>query len=234
MTVMPVENDDGLAEYRFTAPTGGGLVPGLLWRPSSPDGRVEAAATVLIGHGRTSDKRGHYNLEVARLCTGRGWNAVAIDAPGHGERRAPGAAPEWPRPDPDETAASWNAALSLLRVEAGLDTGRLAYWGVSMGASLGISLIAGDPRFQAAVLGLMHADWPAPPGTRIRADAARLECPVLFFVNWDDTRAPRARAFELFDLIGSADKRLYAYPGEHGQLPEEAFTGSVEFLARYL
>ena len=80
----------------------------------------------------------------------------------------------------------------------------------------------------------MHPNWPEPPGTRIRADAQRLECPVLFLVNWDDTRAPRNAAFELFDLIGSEDKRLHAYPGEHGQLPEEARAASEEFFARYL
>jgi fermentation-respiration switch protein FrsA (DUF1100 family) len=80
----------------------------------------------------------------------------------------------------------------------------------------------------------MHPNWPAPPGARIRADAGRLGCPVLFVVNWEDIRAPRARAFELFDLIASADKRLLAYPGEHGQLPEEALDASADFLARYL
>jgi hypothetical protein len=103
-----------------------------------------------------------------------------------------------------------------------------------MGASLGISLIASDPRFEVAVLGLMHANWPAPPGTRIRTDAAALTLPILFAINWDDTRAPRESALELFDLLGSMDKRLLAYPGEHGQLPLEAFELSEEFLARYL
>jgi hypothetical protein len=61
-----------------------------------------------------------------------------------------------------------------------------------------------------------------------------VECPVLFVANWDDTRAPRAGAFELYDLIASQDKRLHAYPGEHGQLPEETRAASEEFLARYL
>jgi dienelactone hydrolase len=231
MTFTLVQKEGGLAEHRFTVLTARGHVPGLLW---TPDDGVRPVATVLLGHGRTSHKRNPHILALARLFAARGWNAVAIDAPGHGERRAPAAAREWPRPDPDETIGDWHAALDFLHGVAGLDTGRLAYWGVSMGAALGISLIAGDPRFQAAVLGLMHADWPAPPGTRIRTDAGRLECPVLFLVNWDDTRAPRARAFQLFGLIGSADKRLHAYPGEHGQLPGEALAGSAEFLARYL
>jgi hypothetical protein len=57
---------------------------------------------------------------------------------------------------------------------------------------------------------------------------------VLFIVNWDDSRVPRAEAFELFDAIGAADKRLHAQPGEHGNVPEEEFTATEEFFARYL
>ena len=231
MALSVVQDSGGVLERRFEASSDGERVPGLLW---SPGGGMKPAAMVLIGHGRTSHKRNPYILSLARRFAACGWHAIAIDVPGHGERRAGDAEPEWPRPDPDETARDWHAALALLREEAGLDDAKLAYWGVSMGASLGISLIAGDPRFQAAVLGLMHSNWPAPPGTRIRGDAQRLACPVLFLVNWDDTRAPRGQAFELFNLIGSEDKRLHAYPGEHGQLPEETRAASEEFLARYL
>jgi dienelactone hydrolase len=231
MSLSLVQDYGGVLEYRFEVSGAKELVPGLLWRA---DREPYPAATILIGHGRTSQKRNPYSVTMARRFAARGWDSVAIDAPGHGERRAPGSGAEWPRPDADETVQDWHAAIELLREDASIDTSRLGYWGVSMGASLGISLIAGDPRFRAAVLGLMHANWPAPPGTRIRGDAERLGCPVLFLANWDDTRAPRAQVFELFDLIASADKRLYAYPGEHGQLPDEAFTGSGEFLARYL
>jgi len=171
-------------------------------------------------------------MTVARLLTERGFAAVALDAPGHGARRA-ATDTEWPRPDRDQVVREWSACVAELRDE--VDTGRLGYWGLSMGTGLGISVIADDAiDFRAAALGLMHANWPAPPGERIRADAGRVACPVLFVVNWDDQLAPRERAFELYDLLGSRDKRLHGYPGRHGELPFESFVASVDFLVRYL
>jgi alpha-beta hydrolase superfamily lysophospholipase len=179
------------------------------------------------------DKAHPWMAELARRFTGRGFNVLAIDAPGHGERRRPGAT-DWPRPDPDESNAAWRTALDVAAGTHDVDTDRLAYWGISMGAALGMSLLAGDPRVRAAVVGHMHADWPKPPGRRIRADAAALTAPVLFLANWDDQSAPRESAFELFDLIGSPDKRLLVHPGGHAQVPTEALDASEAFIDRHL
>jgi dienelactone hydrolase len=228
MGLRDIGDGGGVRTRRVEAAVDGELVPGLLWTPQEA---ATNAPLVLLGHGRSLDK-GLWHDFAPRFVR-RGWSALAIDAPGHGERRPTGAT-DWPRPDPDDANAGWHAALDVVRDEAGISVDRLAYWGFSMGAALGISLISGDPRFEAAVLGLMHANWPAPPGTRIRIDAAALTLPVLFAINWDDSRAPREAAFELFDLFGSTDKRLLAYPGEHGQLPPEVFDISEDFLARYL
>ena len=110
----------------------------------------------------------------------------------------------------------------------------VGYWGVSMGTLLGLPFVAADPRVRACVLGLagLHrADRP----TRLVADAARVEVPDAFLVQLDDelfptdavARAVRARS-------GATDKRLFASPGRHRDVPADAFWLSVDFLATHL
>ncbi len=230
MDLALVDDQAGVTERSFRLAVGGELVPGLLW---SPPGSTAPRPAVLLGHGRTGHKRNPHLFGLAQRFAARGWATVALDAPGHGERRSVDDE-DWPRPDGGQAAREWQACLGELADAGEVDTSALGYWGLSMGTSLGISLLAQQPGMRAAVLGLMHANWPAPPGERIRADAARVRCPVLFVVNWDDRRAPRAQAFELYELLGSTDRRLHAYPGDHGELPDEATDASVDFLGRYL
>lgn len=223
-------NDSGVVERDFLVSVDGADVPGVIWRPAGVTGPLPA---VLAGHGRMSHKSNAYTVALAQLLAGHGFATVALDAPGHGDRRAADETADWPRPDPDQVVREWRACVAS--VGGDIDTGRLGYWGVSMGSGLGISVLAdGSIPVRAAVLGLMHPNWPAPPGERIRADAALVSCPVLFIVNWADQLAPKERAFELYDLLGGADKRLHGYPGGHGQLPPESFTASADFLVRHL
>ena len=78
-----------------------------------------------------------------------------------------------------------------------------------------------------------RAEWQARSDVYIRYQPGRRRYPG----SRPDTaagRAPRAEAFELFDAIGAAGKRLHAWPGEHGKVPEEELTAAEEFLACYL
>ena len=69
---------------------------------------------------------------------------------------------------------------------------------------------------------------------RHRADAPNVTCPVLFMVQWDDEIFERGGALELFDAIGSRDKRMHVHPGKHGDFPPEAADATREFLAARL
>ena len=238
------EARDGVVERAFDIRVEGRSVPGLLWTPApEPSEAGRSRPLVLVGHGATLHKRVDHIVALAQMLVAHGFAAAAVDAPGHGDRRADPAADEiqlfstflaeWSRPEStDEVVAELLAALAALRALDEVGDGPVGYWGLSMGTIYGIPLAAAEPRVQAAVFGLMGLLGPT--AARLRADAAALACPVLFVQQWHDQLIPRADAFALFDAIGSLDKRLHAHPGLHSAVPPEELLASVDFLARHL
>ena len=221
-------DEHGVLERRFELRGQGEAVPGLVWTPSESSG---PRPLVLIGHGGFRHKRYGYVLSLARrLVRHRGWAAAALDAPGHGERRPSSlqAGERTPPADVDQVVSEWQEAVGLLHQQPEIGPGPLGYWGLSMGCWLGVSFVAAEPRVSAAVLGLMHDRT-----ERLKRDAPRIRCPVLFLVQWDDRSIARDGALALFDLIGSGDKRLHAHPGDHGDVPTEEMDQSESFFANH-
>ena len=97
---------------------------------------------------------------------------------------------------------------------------------------MGVPVVAAEPRVRAAVLGLMGV-W-GPNGPRLAEDAARIECPVRFLVQWDDEIVPRDTALDLFDRLGTRQKSLRAWPGKHVEVPPDEMRGVADFLAARL
>jgi dienelactone hydrolase len=202
---------------------------------------------VLIGHGGQSEKRNPMGLALARRFARRnGMAAVAIDAIDHGERGDievvddPAGHPSyialWQRPDTfDRMVADWQATLDAVSVLPEIDAERVGYWGLSMGTMLGLPFVAAEPRIKAAVLGLCGFTGSSAVrgrfGDRHRRDAPKVTCPVHFVVQWDDERFGRDGAFDLFDMVGTTDKRLHAHPGLHAEVPPEETDATREFLA---
>ncbi len=232
---------DGVNERRFDVDVDGRVVPGILW---TPDGAVGSRPLVLIGHGATRHKRVDYIVALAgQLVREVGFAAVAIDAPGHGDRRPdPGADEytmfseflvEWSRDGTlEDMVADWQATLDAVRHLDEVGDGPLGYWGLSMGTIYGIPLVATEPRVQAAVFGLMGLVGPT--AERLAADARQVTCPVAFIQQWDDSLLPRQPVLDLFDALASVDKRLHVHPGEHAAVPVEEMEFSLTFLARHL
>ncbi len=232
---------DGVVERDFVVEAEGRRVPGVLWTPPGADG---PRPLVLIGHGTTAHKRIGYVVALAReLVRTYGFAAAAIDGAGHGDRRpSPGDdemtvfsdfLTEWSREGcTDDAVADWRATLHAVRALPDVGDGPLGYWGLSMGTIYGLPLAVAEPRVQVAVFGLMGLVGPT--RFRMAADAPALVCPVLFIQQWDDSLIPRDSIFELFDALGSRDKRLHASPGDHAAVPAEEFVFSARFLARHL
>ena len=69
---------------------------------------------------------------------------------------------------------------------------------------------------------------------RFAVDAPRVTVPLLFHVQWDDELFSRSGQLELFDLLGSPDKRLIAFPGPHRAAVPAAVASWCAFLVEQL
>ncbi len=166
---------------------------------------------MLIGHGGTQEKRAPNVLALARtLVRHLGVGAIALDAPEHGdrvsdpdaaakvrsglERRLAEDADERPRGVSRSWAArlaaripghvaEWKALIDDLEQEPAWAAGPFGYWGLSMGTSHGLPLVASEPRITAAVLGLNALRSPEDPQAEL---AAAITVPVLFLLQSED------------------------------------------------
>lgn len=256
MEILSETSEQGVVEQRFDLQAGGETVPGIRWHP---EGGTGPRPTVLIGHGGTQHKRTANVLSLARRFVRHlGYGAVALDAPGHGERAADPNDGERRRqaiealvaerrkgivrePDPEEAKAwvdrttngmaEWRALLDELDGEGTSAT--YGYWGVSMGTAIGLPFVAAEPRVRAAVLGL--AGLGNRPGSERFEQAARgLTIPVLLVLQWNDELVSQKSGLALFDAIGSAEKTLHVNPGGHVEIPLFERDAFEEFFLRHL
>ena len=255
MDVLSEKVEQGVGEQRFGLQVDGQTVPGIRWYP---EGAKVPRPTILIGHGGTQHKRVPNVLGLARRFVRHlGYSAVALDAPGHGERAdpetverrrqaiqarieaGPGAGglalgPEEAREWIERTTkgiAEWHALLDSLDEQG--DGPRYGYWGVSMGTVIGLPFVASEPRVSAAVLGL--AGLLGLPGSDRFEQAARgLKIPVLLVLQRNDELVGQTSGLALFDAIGSTEKTLHINPGGHVQIPLFERDAYQAFFLRHL
>ena len=240
----------GIIERRFTIPGAGGRpVPGVLW---TREGATGATPLLLIGHGGGGSKDApNVLLRRDAFTGGHGIATVAIDAPGHGERGLVRSITDvawaelWAQPEQvlDEMTGDWRSTLDGLLALGEFDEAAVGYGRLSLGTVFGIPFVAAEPRIAVAVLGLcgvrrapgvVAAELEERRSARIIAAAPRVQCPVLYHVQWDDELFDRDGAFELYGLLGSVDKRLQSTPGPHGGASLEAVETMNTFLANRL
>jgi dienelactone hydrolase len=237
-------SEGGVTECRFNLEREAGTIPGILWSPIKQEGPVPL---ILMGHGGSGHKRDDRQLLLGRRFAGAFQMAAAsIDGPFHGDRVS---TPLEPRQYQERMAATgidkvtdgmindWCATLDTLSQLDIINADRIAYIGLSMGTRFGLPLVSAvSSRLRCSVLGKNGMRAPAllNMAPRFTQDAPKITIPVLFHMQWNDELFPRDGQFELFDLLGSHDKRLLAFPGSHSTTAPAAIEAWCEFLAHYL
>lgn len=241
-------NEGGVTERQFTLQREAGIVPGILWTPTQHE---RSLPLILLGHGGSGHKRAERQLMLGRrFASVLQMAAVAIDGPFHGDR----VNGQLDRPQyqamlaaagvdkvTDGMVEDWGSTLDALSQLGVIATNRIAYIGFSMGTRFGLPYVAaaGD-RLRCAVLGKygMRQASSSPAAVnmapRFARDAPNITIPVLFHVQWDDELFPRDGQFELFDVLGTSDKRLIAFPGPHSTSTPEAVNAWCAFVQRHL
>jgi dienelactone hydrolase len=244
----PPSTHDNVVEREFVLLREQRVVPGITWSPAHP---TKPAPVVLLGHGGSGHKRADRQLRLGRWFAGTlGATAVAIDGPYHGDRvPEPLASAEYQRQMAsdgidqvtDGMVGDWLAALDAVGRLDGIDSTRAAYVGLSMGTRFGVPFVAAaGSRLVCAVLGKYGMQQPAgmPPAIdmapRFRRDAPAITAPVLFHLQRGDELFPRAGQLALFELLGSADKRLIELAGGHGDTAPEAVAVWCAFVRWHL
>ena len=230
------------SEKSFVIESGSSSLPGVFWQGALS----EKSPLVLLAHGGSGHKKSEKMVAMGTwISEGFGWNAVSIDGPAHGDRGPvqkstdPAYREMWQRPDVVGTMVEdWKCVINVFVELDSTDPERIGFWGLSMGTMFGIPYVASDSRIKAAVLGKSGLTGSSVERSGIRPyfeeSAPQIMQPVLFSIQWDDERFDRQGQLELFDLIGSSDKRLHAYPGRHQDSGPEALQVQAEFLKRYL
>jgi uncharacterized protein len=211
-------------------------------RPSQTPGANGPWPGVVIVHGAGSRKENH--ADFARLATASGWAALAFDLPGHGASEPPmtGSAVE-----------DVIAMASLLASQEGVDAGRVAVRGSSLGGFLAICAAAASPQIVGVVAicpasqhhlasGLHHGKFEMRVGDPLALEAWLMAQdigeaveriaprPLILMHAEGDTQIPSDHSEELYERAGEPRKLVIAPGGAHNTVQHDPELQGVALL----
>lgn len=234
------DRDHATLELRLELEDGSGRpITAAVWSSVVP-GSESPHTLILCGHGASGDRYQAPTPHLARrLVRAAPCTVLSLDGPVHGLREVDsgGRNAFWFEINRDgatqDMIADWNSAIDATKQRFPGAGEKLAYYGLSMGSIFGIPLIAERDDIDVAVLGLLgttgaveHLREP------LLAAAQKVTCPLLFLMQLEDELFDRLGYLELFDALGSQDKRLHANPGLHPDITREEVDAAFNTLHR--
>jgi alpha-beta hydrolase superfamily lysophospholipase len=194
-----------------------------VWLPEDPP----PWPAIVVVHGAGSRKENH--ADFARLATAAGWAALAFDLPGHGDSEPPMSG---------TTVEDVIAMARLLASQAGVDAGRVAVRGSSLGGFLAIQAAAASPEIAGVIAicpagadhlasGVRRGNLEMRVGDPVALEAWLLAHnvgdaveriaprPLILMHAEGDTQIPSDHSEELYELAGEPRKLVIAPGGAH-------------------
>ncbi len=238
---------EGLRMHAFEYSSRGARVPGRLLLPPRGEGPFPL---VILQHGARGSKESPYMLPAAAPWARGGAAVASIDLPLHGGRRnakfaglllgvlgIEGGPTPAGRTILDEFVRQAVGDLRRLVDAAAwlpqLDPERVVYAGFSLGAIVGATYVAHDPRPRAAALALGGGGFGGPasdPARHVHRIAPR---PVLFVNATRDETIPRASTEALY-AAAAEPKEIQWFDSGHLDLPGQALKAMWQFIRRHL
>ena len=218
------------------------VVTGCLWIPNGP---TKQNMLMAFGHGASGNRYQMPIPHLARRLAKQGIASLAMDGPVHGLRQRKtgdrlALTEEMRRPSMiEDMIVDWQSAVKIAELKLEFEVKKFGYFGLSMGSIFGIPYLANRVRerqpIDVATLGLLGTTGPvAAMANRLKRDASTIESPVFFVMQLEDELFPRDGCLELFDTLGSTDKRLHANPGLHPAVPAEEIDFCFNFVSERL
>jgi len=232
------DRDNSTLELHIELDDGAGRpITGAVWSSVIP-GDEHPHSLILCGHGASGDR---YQTPIPhlarRLVKAAPCTVLSLDGPVHGLREvnSGGRSAFWAEINrtnaTSDMIADWNAAIEATKARFEGAGAKLAYYGLSMGSIFGIPLIAARGDIDIAVLGLLGTTGAVQHlRDSLLAAAPKVTCPLLYLMQLEDELFDRMGYLELFDALGSADKRLHANPGLHPDITREEVNAAFTAL----
>lgn len=260
MEIISEKIEEGVVCRRFDLTVEGQTVPGLHWWPEeAPEGRP----TILFGHGGFQSKEAPNIVEMAAdLARRHGYASIALDAPGHGERRtdeqvrqqeetlrrlregttSPTAAAGRGRGGSDRPAAATPTEDREPRMvrewKALLDTLDAGDATPGPYGYWGVSMGAryGIPLVatEPRIGAAVLGLFGLLPDPAFRASVEAISVPLLFLFQFHDELMTPESGLALWDAFGSKEKTMHINPGPHVGIPTFERDSSAAFFVRHL
>jgi hypothetical protein len=128
----------------------------------------------------------------------------------------------------------WHRAITATCELDQVNARNIAYFGLSMGTIFGIPLLASRTDVLVATLGLFGSLEDAPHRSEHMAGAAKIHCPLFFLMQLEDELFTREGYLDIFDTFAAKDKRIYANPGLHPEVPGREIGFAYDFLISHI